>query len=242
MKSQRGNTAASPIRAVAVLEAIAATDDAVFAVDSSQRIVYWSARAEKLLGHPASAVLGCPCHEIVRGERSAGSAAPSAFAFCAPDCPTIRATREGRGVPAYDLCAPTADDRRVWLNVTIIPGTSELFGEPLAIHLCRDVTERRRAELLAQRVTSAVRTFQEDARASDEPAPPPGDGAPALTPRERDTLRCLARGDDSQRAARSLGISAGSFRNHVSSLMRKLDVRTRLEAVLRANRLGLLGR
>ncbi len=41
------------------------TDDGVFAVDSRQRIVYWSDSAQRILGYRPEDVIGNPCYELV---------------------------------------------------------------------------------------------------------------------------------------------------------------------------------
>lgn len=51
-----------------------------------------------------------------------------------------------------------------------------------------------------------------------------------LTPRELQVLRLFARGLDTSAVARKLGIEAVTVRNHARSLLRRMGVRTRLEA------------
>ena len=54
---------------------------------------------------------------------------------------------------------------------------------------------------------------------------------PELTDREFDVLECLARGLETEAAARRLGLSAKTVRNHVSNVLVKLAVRDRTAAV-----------
>ena len=54
---------------------------------------------------------------------------------------------------------------------------------------------------------------------------------PELTEREFDVLECLARGLETDAAARRLGLSAKTVRNHVSNVLVKLGVRDRTGAV-----------
>jgi DNA-binding NarL/FixJ family response regulator len=61
-----------------------------------------------------------------------------------------------------------------------------------------------------------------------------------LTRRERDVLRCLSRGMPPKAIARLLGISLHTCRGYVKSLLSKLGVRSQLEAVVTAQRLGLV--
>jgi DNA-binding NarL/FixJ family response regulator len=64
--------------------------------------------------------------------------------------------------------------------------------------------------------------------------------AGALTPRERDVLRLLAEGCDSKGIAGRLGLSVHTARDHVQSVLEKLDSHSRIEAVVRAGELGLV--
>ena len=61
-----------------------------------------------------------------------------------------------------------------------------------------------------------------------------------LTPRQLDVLRYIAGGYSTEHIATALGISTETVRNHVRHLMGRLDVHTRLEAVIRGHQLGLV--
>ena len=85
--------------------------------------------------------------------------------------------------------------------------------------------------------------FSRLAAAADapQPAPPaPGALAEALTEREREVLRALAKGLSNREIAELLVIGEGTVKTHVSNLMGKLEVRDRVQAVLKAQELGLL--
>lgn len=61
-----------------------------------------------------------------------------------------------------------------------------------------------------------------------------------LTPRELDVLNALAAGLSNLEIAQKLVITEGTVKNHVSSLLAKLQVRDRTQAVLKAQKLNLL--
>ena len=61
-----------------------------------------------------------------------------------------------------------------------------------------------------------------------------------LTAREMEVLRYLAMGWDTANIAAELGVSPHTVRNHSTNLRRKLGVKTRLEAVIAAVRMGVL--
>ena len=75
-------------------------------------------------------------------------------------------------------------------------------------------------------------------------APQPTTSTPRveLTQRERDVLHCLNRGMAPKAIARVLGISLHTCRGYVKSLLSKLGVSSQLEAVVTAQRLGLIDR
>ncbi len=53
-------------------------------------------------------------------------------------------------------------------------------------------------------------------------------------------LRYVAAGHSTDAIAESLGISTETVRNHIRHLMGRLDVHTRLAAVIRGHELGLV--
>jgi len=74
---------------------------------------------------------------------------------------------------------------------------------------------------------------------------PPPEARPAITteaftPREREVLALLARGLSNRDIADALEISAHTAKFHVNSILQKLGVERRTEAVVRAARLGLV--
>ena len=64
--------------------------------------------------------------------------------------------------------------------------------------------------------------------------------SPYLTPRQLDVLRYLAAGQSTAAIATKLGISIDTVRNHIRAIMERLEVHSRLEAVIRAHDLGLV--
>lgn len=74
-------------------------------------------------------------------------------------------------------------------------------------------------------------------RPADRPSLPV---PPELTPREHDVLGLVAAGFPNREIAEALHLSAGTVKNHVSSILLKLGVRDRTQAVLRALELDLV--
>jgi DNA-binding NarL/FixJ family response regulator len=70
--------------------------------------------------------------------------------------------------------------------------------------------------------------------------PRPVEAAEALTGRELEVLRLLARGGSNREIARELGVAEITARTHVSHILAKLGVSNRVEAALHALRVGLV--
>lgn len=67
---------------------------------------------------------------------------------------------------------------------------------------------------------------------------PPLSRGPTLTPRQRDVLLHLAKGDSTKAICRSLALSEGTIKVHLAALMRCFNARNRTEVVVAAMRWG----
>jgi DNA-binding NarL/FixJ family response regulator len=67
----------------------------------------------------------------------------------------------------------------------------------------------------------------------------PPNAGPELTPRELEVLHLVARGLDNSQIARALFLSQHTIKNHVSSILIKLQVENRIQAAVRAVRSGM---
>jgi DNA-binding NarL/FixJ family response regulator len=67
----------------------------------------------------------------------------------------------------------------------------------------------------------------------------PRESFPMLTDRERDLLQLLARGQSNAEIAVDLGLTSKTVSNYVSSILTKLQVADRAQAILRAREAGL---
>jgi len=71
------------------------------------------------------------------------------------------------------------------------------------------------------------------------PAPSAPDPLAALSPRERETLRHIARGASNKEIARSLDIAETTVKIHVQHILRKLDLSSRVQAAVYAAEHGV---
>jgi len=67
----------------------------------------------------------------------------------------------------------------------------------------------------------------------------PADATHTLSPRERDTLRCIARGASNKEIARTLNIAETTVKIHVQHILRKLELSSRVQAAVYASEHGL---
>ena len=206
-----------------LLAAFERSGDGVYAVDSDQRIVFWNAEAQRLLGHAASEVIGKHCYDVIAGGDHLGDP------FCGPDCPVIECARKGRAPENYDVHTRTAAGKSCWINVSIVVLKGRTARSTIAVHLFRDVTTRRRGEL-------ELRQALHKASAPERVGEPSGRAASRLTRREAEVLQMMACGLDNKTIGETLGVSATTVRNHIEHLLAKLGVHSKLEAVVYAAR------
>lgn len=111
--------------------------------------------------------------------------------------------------------------------------------------------EVMRRPLVASRILShfRLRPGVGDGLAANESLPPPGLAPRAapnalaplfvpLSPRELEIIDLIARGNSNKLIARQLGISDQTVKNHITAILRKLEVNDRTEAVVFALRNG----
>jgi hypothetical protein len=183
-----------------------------------------------MLGWKAE-VVGQRCFEVISGGDYEGQR------FCRRNCPTITSAKKGKPVGNYDFLTRRKDGAPIWLNVSIILPPVGGRNGVCAVHVFRDVSERRRSEQLAQMTLETVAWFS----GGDE-----GDADEALSRRGRlspsVSWRCclLASGVATEDIAVSLRVSRSTARNHIESILAKLGVHSRLQAVVYASRHGLI--
>ena len=210
------------------------TNDGAFAVDSRQQIVYWNSSAERVLGHAAKDVVGKQCYEILGGRDAEN------YRVCRPDCPVMANARRGRPTSDYDLLCttPTGNETRVNVSVAVARKSRHDFQ---VLHIFRDVSERRRIEEFARKASTTLHQLLSEENGDpveeveEDPTP-----LPKLSRREIQVLRLLAAGTTTQQIAETLSIRPLTARNHVSRLLTKLGVDSRLQAVVYASRKRLI--
>ena len=202
----------------------------MFTVTIDQKITAWNAAAEKLLGRRQDQVLGQRCYEVMLAIGRPGRIR------CKRGCPVITNAAKGRTTRDFDLECRLADGSYRQINMSILLVRQEAGGRHV-LHLFRDVTDRRRVE------HASADHFSSISGRSKKPVnglSANGYRLPPLTTREDQVLRLLAAGKNTADISDILEIRPLTARNHVSRLLSKLGVRSRLEAVALATRAGLI--
>lgn len=194
------------------------TADAVFAIDGARHIVYQNEAFCQLSRRPASATLNRKCYEVVCGQTLDGAR------FCGPDCPAATALLHQKPIENFDISIPQSGGAALWVNVG--GGALPVRHYPAAaVYVLRPISARKMALRFAN---------------SDVARIPQKGGAGTLTSRERTVLRLLGEGRNTDNLAEALHISSCTVRNHIRSILQKLAVHSRAEAVSYAYRKNLI--
>ncbi len=212
------------------LDWIARSDDAVFAMDVTDRIVLWNKGCERLLGRPAASVLGRRCAEVMCGRDVHGNV------YCIQNCPVALQARElpGEPVNSFRLNVPTFGNGTRWVRVSVFHVGSARAGLSTLVHVLRE-PEAPPSDLEQRLADEARRRAGADGERARADV-----GAATLTARERDILRCLAEAMPTSGIASALGISSVTVRNHTQRILQKLGVHSKLHAVVHAYRHQLI--
>jgi DNA-binding CsgD family transcriptional regulator len=194
-----------------VHEILESTAEPAYCVDGLGQITGWNRPVERLLGHAREAVLGQPCHRVLRGIDVFGNQ------YCEPDCPLLMMARQRSPIRQFQMDVWHRDNAplRVLCFAFRIPG--EKPGTFSLLHLLR-----RADQPLPQSINR------------DE------DAYPRLTDRELTVLRLLANGRTTRGMATEISISPATVRKHIQNIFKKLGVHTRLGAVSAAFERGIL--
>ena len=211
------------------LDVIARTGAAAFATDESGRIAIWNKGAEEMLGHSASQVLGKPCHEVLCGHDVFGNR------FCYHGCALTCMVGHNEAAHHFELDVLTESGQSVPVSFSIVVVPGARPPQYTLIHFLDRIDRQRDAAELIRRILAENHALRTPDPTGGRPAV-----SPSLTAREIQVLHMLAEGTSTQGIADSLLISVPTTRNHIQSILRKLDAHSKLEAVSLAMRANLL--
>ena len=211
------------------LDRIARSGEAVFAIDSSDRIILWNKRCEEMLGKPARAVLGKRCYDVIGGRDDNGNV------YCYRNCPVAHQARNMPKDPVhrFQLSMETGSGARKTVEVSLFAIPAYHPALSTVVHVLRD--GKSKSSALEQSLSREAQT-REPLWPMETKAGQPVD----LTGREKEILRCLAQGMPTAAIGKKLFISPVTVRNHIQNILHKLDVHTKLAAVVFAYQHDLL--
>lgn len=204
-----------------ILDRIARSGEAVMAIDYGDRVVLWNREAERLFGRTARSVLGKPCYEVMGGHDVHGNL------YCYRACPVAHQARDVEAEPVHsfplDIKTGQGKTKRVTMSLFAIPNSRPSLST--IVHVFREMDKKPSA-------------FERRLAGETKPPAPPlfpmsvGETVSVeLTPREREVLRNMSEGLSTTAIGRKLFISPVTVRNHVQSILQKLEVHSKIAAV-----------
>lgn len=208
------------------------TADAAFALDPNGMITAWNDAAETLFGVPKNAAVGRGCSDVLHGVDECGRA-------CGEICTIKQMALNRQPLRSYDIQVRSGEKPQ-WFNISVLIVEETKSVAPHTVHIARPADLHKRFEILMR-----------DFVVAETNLPPVHIGAlrsskrtptkfTDLSGREIEILRCLARGERSAEIAKRLFISRTTVNNHIQHIFKKLDAHSRLEAVRRAEKAGLI--
>ncbi len=146
----------------------------------------------------------------------------------------LQATRRIRDVaPDTVIAVVTGHGDPEWISRAAQAGAAAFIPKGGSLPEMIDILQRVRPGRMI--VAPSAFTLEQSANSQLSSAP-----APVLTPRELEVLTYLGKGVPLHAIAQILGISLHTCRGYVKSLHNKLGVSSQLEAVIKAQKLGLI--
>ena len=193
----------------------------VYAVDADQRIIYWNSAAERILGYRSEEVVGLRCYDVC-ASLTENETSP----ICIEGCPSLALASQGITPPVTHVRMRRSSGERK--RVSVIPlviQTEYGDGETIVVHLFHDRIDDERVEKMAESVGNLIA---------------PGDDLQPLAPRELQALRMVAQSLEISEIADRMDISIHTVRDHIRNARKRLKAKDRLEAILVAQKHGLL--
>lgn len=222
-----GPVATVPVTRDDIFALLAVSRFGACATTADGTVVFWNRRAEQILGSTAGQMLGRRATQAPGGGGSQNPPAP-------------REPEDGASLEPHTVSIPCASGEHRQLNVTTLTVTGRAEQSPLRLHFFDEPVghvqpQEHAAHGDAHGTSSKLAANTAAVGESGTTA-----AVPKLSARETEVLRLVAAGHSSDRIARDLDISIHTVRNHVRSFRRKLEAKTKLEAVVTAMHHGIL--
>ena len=205
--------------------------DAMFAIDGNQRVIFWNQACEDLTGVSGVQAVGSPCHQILQGQE------PTGRPCCKANCPLGKLAKGGPPPANFAMRIAARDGTRIQLNVGTMLLPSPVEEGWMVVHALRR-GHAKSSPAFSDRNAQTTSAGFEAPRIDSEPHV--SRGLHLMTDREREILRLLTHGLNTDAISGQLHISTTTVRNHIQRLMAKLNVHSRVEAVNCAHRQHLV--
>lgn len=205
------------------------TADAAFAVTDGGEICSWNGGAEALFGFGREEAVGRTCFELFQGRGALGTL------VCTENCHVRDCAAHHTAVPDFDIEVKTRSGRRTWVNMSTVVHEDPNTGRRRIVHFARSIADRKRTDLLMQRMLRTSRQLIEMSSDGLRPAP-----VMPLSEQEQRVLRSFSEGQNPSDIVHDLKISPQTLRNHLHHINQKLGTHNRLEAVIHAIRRKLI--
>jgi PAS domain S-box-containing protein len=115
-------------------QALSRTADGAFGVTTGGTIVMWNGAAETMLGYSAQEAIGRHCCDLFAGRDDSG------HLLCYEGCQVMARVKTGDAIQSFDMQTRNKAGHPVWLNISTLVVSPNGRGDPLTLHLFRDVT------------------------------------------------------------------------------------------------------
>jgi DNA-binding CsgD family transcriptional regulator len=194
------------------VESLEHTDQPVFISDEDGRVDYCNSATADLLKRDRREIEGQRCYEVMRLRSLDGKP------LCRAQCAVQAQARRGKLKKTRPALFCRNGDPPIAVDLVTI-AVSPANGRRIAIlHMLKTSSNGRTA------LPAETGGYQEAAACA------------CLSPRERQVLRHLSDGAGTDQIAAELFLSRATVRNHVRSILSKMKVHSRLEAVVASTR------
>ncbi|HXV64548.1 MAG TPA: LuxR C-terminal-related transcriptional regulator [Vicinamibacteria bacterium] len=209
------------------LEIVKRAAGPAIATDEKSRIVGWNRAARELLECSTGNDLERePLNAVLEARDVFGNRLDFA------QFPFHQMVTRGEPVNGFEVNARKQNGEALRLLVSVVVVLGPKRGGYHLVYLMRPIYRRRKADEAIERIlaNSAYGRHVLDRSNGD------GGDVPELTRRQTDVLRLLAQGHNNEEIAELLSVSVFTVRSHVQSVLDKLGVHSKVEAVSRAFR------
>ncbi|MGD2161995.1 MAG: LuxR C-terminal-related transcriptional regulator [Anaerolineales bacterium] len=209
-----------------LINALGNAADGAFVVNEKLEIVYANPAAQEFLDFHTDNGLSINCYRVLQGHDDENRL------VCHEYCQVAKMILSERQVSSFDL-RTVKREQDLWINLSVFRYVARAGDQPYIIHLFRDTSQKKNDSRLVQRLLQVAKQYH-----GIDSEPFSGEHATqdheTLTPREAEVLDLLAEGYSTRRIANVLSISVNTARNHIQNILQKLNVHSRLEAVIYA--------